>query len=144
VVRRFSEAIVRHLAKTLPTHFVAQSGAPRRVGKIFVDYLRNGQGATTAAAFSARARPGLGVSMPLAWEALDDVGSGAHWTVANAPEHLSRRRLDPWADYAKARQSLTSPMKASVSRPRRPRGDDVAERLDGCLGPFSRFRSRRP
>jgi bifunctional non-homologous end joining protein LigD len=112
LVREFSQAIVQHLAKTLPTRFVAQSGAKRRVGKIFVDYLRNGEGATTATAFSARARPGLGVSMPLAWDALDAVDSGAQWTVANAPEHLSRRRTDPWVDYAKARQSLTAPMKA--------------------------------
>ena len=61
---------MQHLAKTIPQRFVAKSGGANRVGKIFVDYLRNGHGATTAAAFSARSRPGLGVSMPVAWEEL--------------------------------------------------------------------------
>jgi bifunctional non-homologous end joining protein LigD len=56
--------------RTIPSRFVAKSGPSNRVGKLFVDYLRNGHGATTAAAFSARARPGLGVSMPIAWEDL--------------------------------------------------------------------------
>ena len=69
-VKDFSQAMVQHLAKTIPSRFVAKSGASNRVGKIFVDYLRNGHGATTAAAFSARARPGLGVSMPVAWDDL--------------------------------------------------------------------------
>jgi bifunctional non-homologous end joining protein LigD len=40
------------------------------VGKVFVDYLRNGHAQTTAAAFSARARPGMGISMPIAWDEL--------------------------------------------------------------------------
>ena len=60
-----------------------------RVGRIFVDYLRNGHGATTAAAFSARARPGLGVSMPVAWDELAKLKSGAQWTIATAREYLS-------------------------------------------------------
>jgi len=71
VVKCFSAAIVRHLARTLPQLFVAKSGPTNRVGKIFVDCLRNGFGATTAAAWSARARPGLGVSVPFpgkSWE----------------------------------------------------------------------------
>jgi bifunctional non-homologous end joining protein LigD len=55
-VKDFSRAVVVHLARTLPGLFVAKSGAKNRVGRIFVDYLRNGRGATTAAAFSARAR----------------------------------------------------------------------------------------
>jgi bifunctional non-homologous end joining protein LigD len=64
-VKAFSQAVVQHMAKVIPQRFVAKSGGANRVGKIFVDYLRNGHGQTTAAAFSARARPGLGVSMPV-------------------------------------------------------------------------------
>ncbi|HET7156741.1 MAG TPA: hypothetical protein VFI87_15365, partial [Hyphomicrobiaceae bacterium] len=56
-VKGFSQAIVHHLAKTIPSRFVAKSGPGNRVGTLFVDYLRNRHGATTAAAFSARARP---------------------------------------------------------------------------------------
>jgi bifunctional non-homologous end joining protein LigD len=111
-VKDFSQAAVQHLARTIPSRFVAKSGAGNRVGKIFVDYLRNGFGATTAAAFSARARPGLGVSMPVAWDELMELKSGAQWTIATAREHLSFRRDDPWADYAKCRQTLTKAMKA--------------------------------
>jgi len=54
VVKGFSAAMVRHLARTLPQLFVAKSGPTNRVGKIFVDYLRNGFGATTAAAWTGR------------------------------------------------------------------------------------------
>lgn len=49
-VNRFSKAIVEHLAKTIPSRFVAKSGGGNRIGKISVDYLRNGHGTTTAAA----------------------------------------------------------------------------------------------
>ena len=44
-VKGFSQAIVQHLAKTIPQRFVAKSGGGNRVGRIFVDYLRNGHGA---------------------------------------------------------------------------------------------------
>jgi bifunctional non-homologous end joining protein LigD len=110
-VNDFSRAIVQHLAKTIPSRFVARSGAANRVGKLFVDYLRNGHGATTAAAFSARARPGLGVSMPVAWDDLNHLKSGSQWTIANAREHLSFQKTDPWADYWKTKQSLAKPMR---------------------------------
>jgi CheY-like chemotaxis protein len=58
-------ALVEH-AKAIPPRFAAKSGPSNRVGRIFIDYLRNGLGATTAYAWSARARPGLGGSVPLA------------------------------------------------------------------------------
>ena len=111
-VKAFSQAIVQHLARTIPQRFVATSGPANRVGKIFVDYLRNGFNATTAAAFSARARPGLGVSMPIAWDELPEVRSGAHWTISDARDRLSFQKVDPWADYGKCRQTLTAAMKA--------------------------------
>ncbi len=110
-VKGFSQAAVQHLAKTIPSRFVAKSGAVNRVGRIYVDYLRNGHGATTAAAFSVRARPGLGVSMPIAWEQLDALKSGAQWTAATAREYLSFQKDDPWAGYWTARQTLTEGLK---------------------------------
>ena len=110
-VKGFSQALVQHLAGVIPDRFVSKSGPKNRVGKVFVDYLRNSHGATTAAAYSARARPGLGVSMPVPWEMLDSLRSGAQWTVSTAREHLSFHGADPWADYWKARQSLARAMK---------------------------------
>lgn len=111
-VRAFSKAVVEHLAKTVPQRFVAKSGPRNRVGKIFIDYLRNGSAATTVAAFSARARPGLGVSMPVAWEQLPELTSGAHWTVQTAGDHLLAEKTDPWGHYADSRQSLSAGVKA--------------------------------
>ncbi|MET0209770.1 MAG: DNA ligase D, partial [Burkholderiaceae bacterium] len=109
--KAFSLAVVKHLAATLPKRFVAKSGPKNRVGKIFPDYLRNGEGQTTASAFSARSRPGLGVSMPIDWEELDEVKSGAHWTIANARDRMSFQKVDPWKDYWGSKQTLTKAMK---------------------------------
>jgi bifunctional non-homologous end joining protein LigD len=109
-VRDFSRAVVQHLADVLPDRFVAKSGASNRVGKIFVDYLRNGRGATTVAAFSARARAGLGVSIPCAWDELPTLTAGDQWNIANAHERLDSGE-DPWADYAKTKQTLSGAIK---------------------------------
>ncbi|MDX3983660.1 MAG: DNA ligase D [Achromobacter sp.] len=98
-IKSFAQAIVVHLARTLPQIFVSKSGPKNRVGKIFVDYLRNGFGATTVSAWSARARPGLGVSVPVAWDELDKLSSGAHWTISNIHERLDAANA-PWDDYA--------------------------------------------
>jgi bifunctional non-homologous end joining protein LigD len=76
------------------------------VGRIFVDYLRNGKGATTVAAFSARARPGLGVSVPVAWRELKGLEAANQWDIRNVFARLSRLRSDPWKDYAKTAQTL--------------------------------------
>jgi len=100
-VKGFTQTLVQHIARVVPERFVAKSGASNRVGRIFIDYLRNSQGATTAAAYSARARPGLGVSMPISWEMLETVKSGSQWKIGTAREHLSFHASDPWADYWK-------------------------------------------
>ncbi|CAB3647485.1 DNA ligase D [Achromobacter pestifer] len=107
-VKPFSQAIVQHLARTLPQLFVAKSGPRNRVGKIFIDYLRNGFGATTASAWSARARPGLGVSVPVHWDEVGAIKSGAQWTVANIHTRLDQGNA-PWEGYAP--QTLGKAMK---------------------------------
>jgi len=111
-VRDFSQAVVQHMAATIPDRFVAKSGPRNRVGRIFIDYLRNGIGATTVAALSARARPGLGVSVPVAWEELGTLTSAAHWTVANVgPRLAAMAKRDPWAGHDAVRQTLTQASK---------------------------------
>jgi bifunctional non-homologous end joining protein LigD len=109
-VKDFSQAIVQHLARTLPDRFVAKSGPKNRVGRIFIDYLRNGYGATTVCAWSARARPGLGVSVPVRWDELRSLKSGAHWTVAGIHARLDQGNT-PWEAYETSRASLSAAMK---------------------------------
>lgn len=94
----FSKAVVQHMADVLPRRFSAKSGPRNRIGKIFIDYLRNGFGATTVAAWSLRARPGMGVSVPIAWEEVDTVDGGDHWTLLNVDERLDIGNT-PWAQY---------------------------------------------
>lgn len=110
VVKAFARAVVVHLATVVPARFVSKSGPRNRVGKIYIDYLRNGFGATTVCAWSVRARPGLGVSVPLGWDELDAVPSATHWTVRNVASRLAVGNA-PWATYAATRQGLAAAMK---------------------------------
>lgn len=109
-VKDFSRAIVEHMAATLPMRFVAKSGPKNRVGKIFIDYLRNGFGATTVAAWSVRSRPGLGVSVPVAWEDVEKLHGSGQWTVANIQTRLDQGNA-PWNEYENSAQNITAAMK---------------------------------
>ena len=109
-IKDFSHAIVAHIAKTWPMHFVAKSGARNRVGKIYIDYLRNGYAATTVSAWSLRARPGLSVSVPVAWQEIEALHSSAQWTVRNIASRLDQGNT-PWEEYEKSVQDVTTAMK---------------------------------
>ncbi|MBB3219352.1 DNA ligase D [Pseudoduganella umbonata] len=115
-VKGFSSFIVEHMARTLPDRFAFKSGPKNRVGKIFIDYLRNGRGATTAVAWSARARPGMGISVPVAWNELEHLKGGDQWTVATVHTRLDHGN-EPWADYAKSAVTLTKAMKQMGYKP---------------------------
>ena len=108
-VKGFSQAVVVHMAQTIPQRFVARSGPKNRVGRIFIDYLRNGLGATTVCAWSARARPGLGISVPVAWAELPGLRAGDHWSVQTVHERLDVGN-QPWIGYAKAARGLSAAM----------------------------------
>lgn len=109
-VKGFSQAIVQQLARSVPERIVAKSGPRNRVGKIFADYLRNGFGATTISAWSARARPGLGVSVPLDWDELFEVESSDQWTVATIAERLEIGNA-PWAAMERSRKGFGDAMR---------------------------------
>ncbi|EWC40857.1 DNA ligase D [Stutzerimonas stutzeri] len=111
-VKRFSQAIARYLAKLLPTHFSAVSGPKNRVGRIFIDYLRNSRGASTVAAYSVRAREGLPVSVPVHRDGLSELRGANQWTVANLLDHLREQGADdPWADIGQTKQVISALMR---------------------------------
>ncbi len=109
VVSILSRGMARRLAWTAPGVFVARRGDRHRVGRVFADYLRNGLGATTVAAWSARARPGLGISVPVAWDEVSGLGQGDRWSVANVDRRLNVADI-PWRQYAP--QSLDKALEA--------------------------------
>lgn len=108
-VKSFAKAISAFMARQIPERFVAKMGPKNRVGKIFIDYLRNSRGASTVAAYSVRARPGLAVSVPITRDELQDLNSAAQWHIGNLHERLARQKADPWEGYAN-RQRISASM----------------------------------
>lgn len=113
-VKEFSHAIVSHMAKLLPERFSAVSGPKNRVGRIFIDYLRNGLGATTICAYAVRTREGLPVSVPIFREEVEELKGGNQWNVHNVHERLAEVGHEPWADLKKTRQTITADMRRRV------------------------------
>ncbi|AWY44013.1 DNA ligase D [Pseudomonas putida] len=114
-VKDFSHGIVSHMAKLLPERFSAVSGPKNRVGRIFIDYLRNGLGATTICAYAARTREGLPVSVPIFREEVGELKGGNQWTIHNVHERLAQVGDEPWKEMKKTRQSITAEMRRRIS-----------------------------
>lgn len=106
LVKPFARAFAETLAAAHPDDFVAVANKQRRSGKIFIDYLRNGRGATSIASYSLRARSGAPVAVPIAWSELGRVTTPMPFDIAFTPKRLARQRSDPWRDIARIRQDL--------------------------------------
>ncbi|MFL6591421.1 MAG: DNA ligase D [Luteimonas sp.] len=106
VVKGFAHGFAEALARSEPQRFLAVSTLKLRPNKIFVDYLRNGRGATAVASYSLRARDRAPVAMPIAWSELKTLQRGDAFTLKDVPARLKRRRKDPWAGIDKVQQDL--------------------------------------
>jgi bifunctional non-homologous end joining protein LigD len=106
----FALEVTKFMERLATTMFTSKTGERNRKNKIFVDYLRNGFGATAVAAFSPRWRPGVGVSTPVAWDEIDEDVRGTHFNLHNVPARIAKLRKDPWDGYWTAKQSLTKAM----------------------------------
>ena len=84
--KRFSEA----LSMAEPDRYVATMSKAKRKGKIFIDWLRNQRGSTAILPYSARAREGAPVAVPIGWDALADVKGAGAWSIKDAGELISR------------------------------------------------------
>ncbi|KGB55664.1 DNA ligase D [Sphingopyxis sp. SE2] len=100
--KRFAEA----LSLAEPDRYVATMSKAKRKGKIFIDYLRNQRGSTAIMPYSARAREGAPVAVPIGWDALADVEKAGQWTIGNADALLERAAGADLEGWGFASQSL--------------------------------------
>ena len=112
-VRAFTGALAGMFEGVAPKRYTTNVSKSHRKGKILIDYLRNSPGATAVEVFSARAREGAPVAMPVSWEEISDV-RGDTFNVRNAKDRLTARRADPWEDFFSVRQSITAKVMKQV------------------------------
>jgi bifunctional non-homologous end joining protein LigD len=115
-VKYFAGSVARRITRHHPDRFVATMSKKKREGKIFIDFFRNGRGATSIAPYSTRAKPGAPVSAPLAWDELMDSRPDA-FRVENIDQRLTRlRKSDPWKGFHDVSQSITKKMQENVEK----------------------------
>jgi len=85
-----------------------------RHGRIYIDYLRNGRGATAVGAYIPRARPGAPVSTPLSWEEVENSVRPDEFTVKTVPRRLAALPSDPWAQMGKIRQTISAAVRRQI------------------------------
>jgi bifunctional non-homologous end joining protein LigD len=113
-VKAFSRAVAESVAQETPAEYIATMSKEKRKGKIFIDYLRNGRGATSIAAYSTRSRQGAPISTPVAWDELTAGLKPDSYNVHNIRRRLAALKEDPWTDYFSIRQQITSEMRKKV------------------------------
>lgn len=113
-VKSFSKAVARQLVRFDPGLFSTSLGKAGRQNKIFVDYLRNGRGATAVVPYSTRARAGAPVALPLHWEELDADLHPDAFRVSDLDRIGQRLRTDPWQDFHSAARQITASMWRAV------------------------------
>lgn len=107
-IKAFTRAIAVSMQNDNPKRYIAKSSKEARKGKIFVDYLRNDHTSTAIAAFSARAREGAPVAMPIDWEDLKPSFQSKDFTIETVPKRLQKRKTDPWEAFFEIKQKLSA------------------------------------
>lgn len=113
-VKEFSKQLAADLSARSPGQYITKSTLAKRKGKIFLDYLRNGRGATAISAYCARAKPTAAVSVPITWEELTPELRTDDFTPDAVVARLKRMKVDPWKGFYRSRQTLTKKAKEGV------------------------------
>ena len=113
-IKEFAKWVAERFTATYPDRFTTNMAKRARAGRIFIDYLRNGRGATAIGAYSTRARAGAPVATPLFWEEVEKGVKPDRFTVATVPERLKELNADPWAEMPKLRQSIGAKVRKAV------------------------------
>lgn len=104
-VKEFAKKICEQMEIKNPDKYTTTISKSKRKGKIFLDYLRNGYGATAIAPYSVRARKHAPVALPITWAEAKKLKSGHPYTLKDVPK-LLKKRADPWKGYLKLKQKI--------------------------------------
>jgi bifunctional non-homologous end joining protein LigD len=107
--KTFAQDVCLAIATDQPDRYVVNMAKAKRVGRIFLDYLRKDRMSTAVAPLSPRARPGATVSFPLTWDQVKPGLEPKAYTIRTAPALLKKTKA--WADYCDAEQPLAPAIK---------------------------------
>src|SRR5580765_4960436 len=112
--KAFARDVCLALEADAPDRYVVNMAKAKRVGRIFLDYLRNDRMSTAVAPLSPRARPGAPVSFPLTWSQVKPGLAPKAFTIRTAPALLKKTKA--WADYCDAERPLAPAIKKLKAR----------------------------
>lgn len=107
--KALAREICARMAADSPQKYLTTMTKSARVGRIFLDYLRNDRMATAVAPLSPRARPGAPVSMPLQWTQVRSGLDPSRYAVGNAAGLIAKSKA--WAEYGRASRPLLTALK---------------------------------
>jgi bifunctional non-homologous end joining protein LigD len=113
-VKLFSRAVAESIVAERPQDFTAKAAKRERTRRIFIDWLRNGEGATAIAPYSVRARPGAPVATPLHWDEVAGRMKPEKYHAGNVAKRLRGLHSDPWKLLRRKPQVLTAAMKGKL------------------------------
>ena len=105
-VKSFAKGVSAQMATDAPERYLTKNSKAERVGRIFIDYLRNDPTSTAVAPYSTRSRPGAPVATPLRWEELGPGLDPKAFDIRTVPGRIARQRSDPWDAMLELRQTL--------------------------------------
>jgi bifunctional non-homologous end joining protein LigD len=113
-VKAFTKALAEDMVRRAPDAFTSKMTKARRVGRIFVDYMRNIRGATAVEVYSTRAKPQAPVSAPIEWRELAGGVRSDSFNIRNMPARIKNLKRDPWEGFFDTRQSITNAAKKKL------------------------------
>lgn len=110
--KQFAGDVAEQVAALDPKRFVANMSKAKRKGRIFIDYLRNGRGATAIAPYSPRAKGTAPIAVPVSWDELRTIPAANVFKLKDM--HARLNEPDPWADYSKSAVTITKLARAKL------------------------------
>jgi bifunctional non-homologous end joining protein LigD len=104
--KQLAFALAEDMARAQPKRYLTNMKKSLRKGRIFLDYLRNGRGATAVAPYSTRARTHATVAAPITWDELEGGAKPADFTLRSMIERTLPNARDPWSGYDDVKQSI--------------------------------------
>lgn len=112
--KAFAKGVAEAHAKDDPQRLTTNMSKAKREGRIFIDYLRNGRGATAVASYTVRARQNAPVAVPIRWDELNAALRADRYNVQNLRRRLAALREDPWAGFSEAARPLDTKLLKAV------------------------------